>query len=115
MTKDIPEAIKDRLAKSAAAFKQKYNVEHDDLTDFMMDIIGIISDYYDEESPLISHHLEPERRTCNDCGEKFSDIELYCADSSFTIATCTVHTLNASTKQECDEVYCAECFNKEAN
>ena len=47
--REVPEEIQARLASVAAQFKAKYGVQHDDIVDFMLDIIGIYDDYITEE------------------------------------------------------------------
>jgi hypothetical protein len=42
---EISEEIKKRFEAAAAQMIVKYNISHDDITEFMMDIIFIFADY----------------------------------------------------------------------
>lgn len=46
---DVPEEIKDRLARTVAAFMKAHKLQHDEVTEFVMDITTIMSDYFDWE------------------------------------------------------------------
>jgi hypothetical protein len=47
---DIPEEVKDRLLHVAGKLMKKYGVEHDDLVEFMLNMITIIDDFYKSET-----------------------------------------------------------------
>jgi hypothetical protein len=51
---NVPEDIRDRFARVCATFKMRYpDVDIEDVQEFMLDVIQIYSDFYQEEEKRV--------------------------------------------------------------